>query len=111
MIDRSARLTPLGSSLQIGSLLAAGFFILLGLVLQLAQFGYDSMAVKNFWFVTMIAGNVWNFLAARSDLPALGELLRFWPMLLVAMGLALLALPYSGCQRLLAAQARMSNRD
>lgn len=111
MTDRSPRLYPRWSSLQTGSLLAASFFIVVGLVFQLAQFGYDSIAVKNFWFITMIAGNAWNFLAARADLPALGELLRFWPMLLVAMGLALLALPYSGCARLLSAQARISNRD
>jgi hypothetical protein len=100
------------STWHTGTLLAAGFFILLGIVFQLAQFGYDLLAVRNFWFLSMVAGNIWNFLTARSYLPALGELLRFWPMLLVATGLALLALPYSPCvARYSASQARIANRD
>lgn len=95
-----------------GTLLAAGFLILLGVVFQVAQFGYDGLAVRNFWFLFMIAGNIWNFLAARSDLPALGEMLRFWPMLLVATGVAILALPYSPCMvRNSVSQARIANRD
>lgn len=97
---------------QTGTLLAAGFFILLGIVFQLAQFGYGLLVMRDFWFLSMIAGNIWNFLAAHFYLPALGELLRFWPMLLVAAGLALFALPYSPCvARYSASQARISNRD
>lgn len=95
-----------------GTLLAAGFFILLGLVFQLAQFGYSLLAVRDFWFLSMLAGNIWNFLVARSYLPELGELLRFWPMLLVAAGLALLALPCSPCVASDAvSQARIADRD
>jgi len=100
------------STRHTGMLLAAGFFILLGIVFQLAQFGYDGLIVRNFWLISMIISNVWTFLATRADLPALGNLLRFWPMLLVATGFALLALPYSPCvARYSASQARIANRD
>jgi hypothetical protein len=112
MIDTHSRLASRHSAWHIGTLLAAGLLILVGIVFQLAQFGYDGLAVKNLWFISMIAGNIWNFLATRSDVPALGEMLRFWPMLLVATGLTLLAVPYSVCAaRLSGSQARIANRD
>lgn len=111
MIDRRPRLRGRGSSLHIGTLLAAGFFILAGIVFQLAQFGYDGLAEKNFWFISTIATNVWSFVAANSNLPALSEFMRFWPMLLVAAGFALLAIPYSACARMSAARVRITDRD
>lgn len=112
MIDSRRRIASRASEWHVGTLLAAGFLILLGIVFQLAQFGYDGLAVRDLWFLSMIAGNIWNFLAAHSYVPALGELLRYWPMLLVATGLVLLALPYSPCAaRLSVSQARISNRD
>ncbi len=111
MIDRSRRLHGRSSSWHIGTLLAAGFLILAGIVFQLAQLGYDGLAEKNFWFLSMIAGNIWNFAAMRFNLPAVDEMLRFWPMLLVATGLAVLAVPYSPCARLGAARARITERD
>lgn len=112
MIDSRARFASHAPAWQIGTLLAAGFLILVGIVFQLAQFGYDGLAVRNFWLISMIATDVWTFLATRADLPALGELLRFWPMLLIATGLALVALPYTPCvARLSVAQARITDRD
>jgi hypothetical protein len=112
MIDSNPRLASRGSAWHAGTFLAAGFLILVGVVFQLAQFGFDGLAVKNLWFISMIAGNIWNFLAARSNLPAFGELLRFWPMLIVATGIALLAIPFSTCAgRLCLSQARMTDRD
>lgn len=111
MVYRNPRHNLRGAASHAGTLLAAGFLILVGAMLQLAQFGYDGLAMKNFWFISMIAGNIWNFLAARSGLPALGEMLRFWPLLLVAMGLAVLAIPCSPCVRLRASQVRISDRD
>jgi hypothetical protein len=111
MMDRNRGISALGSTSQTGLLLAAGLLILVGTVFQLAQFGYDGLAVKNLWFISMIAGNIWNLLAAHFNLPALGELLRFWPMALVAAGLALLAVPYSACSRLRVSEARITDRD
>lgn len=92
--------------------MGAGLLILVGVVFQLAQLGYGMLTAKDFWFISMIAENIWNFLAMRSDLPALGELLRFWPLLLVVAGLGLLAIPYSACAaRLSVSQVRITDRD
>jgi hypothetical protein len=113
MSDTKSRLVSGYSACRVATILAAGFMILLGIVFQLAQLGYDGIAVNNFWFVTTIAGNLWNFLVVRSDVPALGELLRFWPMLIVAAGLALLAAPYPNlcAAKLSASQERIANRE
>ncbi|MGH9688488.1 MAG: hypothetical protein ACRD5K_15500 [Candidatus Acidiferrales bacterium] len=112
MLNARPGLSLHGTAWQVGTLLAAGFLILVGIVFQLAQFGYDGLAAKNLWFISMIAENIWNFLAVRSDLPALGELLRFWPLLLVASGLGLLAIRYSACAaRLSVSQVRITDRD
>lgn len=111
MTDRSPSLNSSRFTWHIGNSLAAGLLILAGVVFQLAQFGYDGLAGKYLWFIPMVAANFWNFLAERSNLPALGELLRFWPMLLVAIGIALLALPYSACARLSSSQPRFTDLD
>jgi hypothetical protein len=112
MIDSRAWSVSQPHAWQIGTLLMAGFFILLGIVFQLAQFGYDGLVVRNFWFISMLIGNIWTFVSTRADLPALGELLRFWPMLLVATGLALLALPHVSCaNRLSVSRVRNMERD
>jgi hypothetical protein len=111
MIHSNRELSSRASAWHIGTSLGAGFLILVGVVFQLAQFGFDGIAVKNFWFLSMIAANVWNFLATRSDLPALAQLMRFWPMLLVISGLSLLALPYSVCARLRVNESRSADRD
>jgi hypothetical protein len=111
MIDTRPKLNAHGSAWHMGTLVAAGLFILVGIVFQLGQFGYDGLAAKNLWFISMIVANTWNFLAARSDLPALTDVVRFWPMLLVATGLALLAVPYSAWAGLSISRARITDRD
>ncbi len=111
MTDSRARRTSRISALQTGTLLAAGFFIILGIVFQLAQFGYDGLVVRNFWLISVIVSNIWTFLATRAGLPAMAAVLRFWPMLLVGAGLALLAISYSPCARFSVVQARIADRD
>ncbi len=92
--------------------MGAGLLILVGVVYQLAQIGYGILTAKDFWFISMVAQNMWNFMSAGSDVPALGELLRFWPLLLVASGLGLLAIPYSACAaRFSVSQVRITDRD
>lgn len=104
MVASRPRLNTDVSAWHIGTLMGAGLLILVGVVFQLAQFGYGMLTAKDFWFVSMVAENIWNFVAMRSDLPAMGELLHFWPLLLVASGLGLLAIPHSAC----AARLRVS---
>jgi hypothetical protein len=70
--------------------ISAGCLILLGTVVQLGVLGYGPASSHNFWLLSLIAGSVWQMLAAHPIAPALNAQLQFWPMLLVAIGLAIL---------------------
>ncbi len=93
MTSSKSKFAPRASALHIGNVALAALLVLAGIVFQLGEFGYGGLTAHNFWFVAMIVQNLWNMLAIRQNLPSLGELVHFWPLLLVAMGLALFAAP------------------
>lgn len=72
------------------ALISAGLLIFLGVVLQLGEFICDRLSATSYWLVQMIATNIWNMLVLRLNAPGIGEILRFWPLLLVGFGLAIL---------------------
>jgi hypothetical protein len=80
-----------GSSSAFG-VVAAGLLVLVGVVFQLGELGYGHLSPSNFWLIAMITEGVWNVLTLRSDIPALQELARYWPLVLVAFGFGLLLL-------------------
>ena len=98
---------------RVATVALAGLLLFLGIVFQLGEFGYGGLAARNLWLLSVIAQSLWNLLAVRFNMPALGELLRFWPMLFVAAGLALLAIPHSAlcAAGLSISQARTANRE
>jgi hypothetical protein len=68
----------------------SGLLILLGIVFQLAELGYGHVRPDNIWLFSVIASGIWNILSLRLNTPALQELFRFWPLLLVGFGLAIM---------------------
>ncbi len=74
------------------TLLGAGLLILLGTVLQLGVLGYDHVRAANLWPFSVIVESAWNVLAMHANGPALDAVLRFWPLVLVSAGLAILML-------------------
>lgn len=95
MMTDARRQFPAGANSQAAAILAAGLLILLGIVFQLAELGYARYAqldATNLWFIHMLMENAWSLLAARLNLPAFEDLIRFWPLLLVAAGVGILAL-------------------
>lgn len=83
----------LGSSFSTrATVLGAGLLILLGTVLQLGVLGYDHVRPANLWFLSVFAEGVWNMLAAHVNGPALEQVLRFWPLMIVSAGLGILML-------------------
>jgi hypothetical protein len=74
------------------TMLGAGLLILLGTVLQLGVLGYDRMRPSNLWPVSVFAEGAWNMLAMHVNGPALDQVLRFWPLILVSAGLGILML-------------------
>jgi hypothetical protein len=68
----------------------ATLLILLGIVFQLGELGYGHLQSGNLWFFSTMLTDIWNILSLRLDVPALGELLHYWPLVLVGLGLAIL---------------------
>lgn len=68
----------------------ATLLILLGIVFQLGELGYGHLQSGNLWFFSTMLTDIWNILSLRLNVPALAELLRYWPLALVGLGLAIL---------------------
>jgi hypothetical protein len=68
----------------------AALLILLGIAFQLGELGYGHLRLDNLWLFSMMVGDIWNILSMRLNLPSLAEVLRYWPLILVGLGLAIL---------------------
>lgn len=89
----------------------AGLLILLGIVFQLGVLGYGHINISNLWLFSMLASNLWDVVAAHMNEPALHEMVRFWPLLLVCSGLAMLLALTQGNRRLREPASRKGNTD
>ena len=69
---------------------AASVLVLVGIVFQGAELGYGHIASGNFWLFSVLATNIWNILSLRMNISTLQEFCRFWPLLLVGFGLAIM---------------------
>jgi ABC-type amino acid transport system permease subunit len=90
MTDATPRLVSQIGISRVATIMSAVVLIFLGIVFQWGQVGERQASVDGFWVVHTIATNAWDLLAMRLDAPGLTEILRFWPLLLVAFGLAIL---------------------
>jgi uncharacterized membrane protein YphA (DoxX/SURF4 family) len=87
----------------------AGLLILLGIVFQLAELGYGHINANNFWLFSVLASNVWGMVSTHLNVPALTEMLRFWPLLLVCSGFAMLAALKPGSRKVVGAASGKGN--
>jgi hypothetical protein len=69
---------------------AATVLVLVGIVFQGAELGYGHISTGNFWLFSVLATNIWNILSLRLNVSAVQEFCRFWPLLLVGFGLAIM---------------------
>ena len=90
MTDATPRLVPEISISRVAAIMAAIMLIFLGIVFQWGQLGEGQFNLDGFWVIHMIAMNVWNLVAMHVGPTGLIETLKFWPLLLVAFGLAIL---------------------
>ncbi len=90
MTDARPQLTSAPSISRTLAFTGAGLLISLGVVFQLGEFICSRLSAPNHWILHMIATNFWNTLVLRLNAPAIGDILRFWPLLLVGFGLAIL---------------------
>jgi len=79
-----------GGSLSATSItmVIAGLLILLGIVFQLGEFGYGHISAQNLWLVSVVTQSVWNLIHGTG----FDEVTRWWPLVLVSMGFAILML-------------------
>jgi hypothetical protein len=74
------------------TLLLAGLLIILGSALQIGELGYGNVRPANLWMFSVIAPNIWNTLAAGLNAPYWQDVWKFWPLILVGAGVAILFL-------------------
>jgi hypothetical protein len=68
----------------------AALLILLGIAFQFGELGYGHLRLDNLWLFSMMLADIWNILSMRLNLPDAAEVLRYWPLVLVGLGLAIL---------------------
>jgi hypothetical protein len=91
MTDARPQLVFEASISRTAAAVAAGLLVFTGVVLQLCELGLGHQTASGFWFIQMILVSVWRLLALHLNMPAIADALRFWPLLLVGFGLAILA--------------------
>ena len=68
----------------------AALLILLGIAFQLGELGYGHLRLDNLWLFSMMVGDICNILSMRLNLSSAADVLRYWPLILVGLGLAIL---------------------
>jgi hypothetical protein len=93
-------------------LIAASLLILLGVAFQAAEMGWGHLWPSNIWLFSVIVPGLWNMLAVQWNAPGWHEVLKFWPLALVATGMAMLLIQARAFTRRVFNAARVgSNRD
>jgi hypothetical protein len=80
--------TSISGSVAISA--AATVLILVGLVFQVSELGYAHVRPDNVWLFSVLASNIWNILSLHMNTAAIHDFLRFWPLLLVSLGFAIM---------------------
>ena len=90
MTDARAHLvfTPLVS--RTVAFIAAGLLNFVGVVFQLGGFLGSQLSPTSGWLIHMVAMSIWDLFLLRLSALGLGQVLHFWPLLLVGFGLAIL---------------------
>jgi hypothetical protein len=90
MTDTRPQLASEASISRAAAVVAANLLIFVGIVFQLGQLGYGGLRADSFWVIRMIAADIWELLAARFNAPSFTQILEFWPLALVGLGLMIL---------------------
>jgi hypothetical protein len=69
---------------------AATMLILGGIVLQLGGLGYMQVGLDYLWMLFLVVESAWNVVSMHGNLPWLQQIVVFWPLLLVGVGLGIL---------------------
>jgi hypothetical protein len=90
MTQTGPQLASQNSVSRAAAMMAAIMLILIGIVFQWGQLGNGQSNTDGFWVIRMIAVNVWDLVSMHLGAPGLEGILKFWPLMVVAFGLAIL---------------------
>jgi Sec-independent protein secretion pathway component TatC len=90
MTDATPRFVSQISISRVAAIMAAITLIFLGIAFQWGQVGDGQFNVDGLWIIHMIATNIWDLIVVHLTVPGLAGILRFWPLLLVLFGFAIL---------------------
>jgi ABC-type multidrug transport system fused ATPase/permease subunit len=88
---------------------AAAVLVLVGIVFQGAELGFGHIAPGNFWLFSVLATNIWNMLSLHMNVSTVQEFCRFWPLLLVGLGLAIMLAARENRSRSLPGSPKVGN--
>jgi len=90
MTDARPQLISAPSNSRTLALAGASLLIFVGLMFQLGEFVCNRLSAPNYWLIHMIATNLWNTIVLRLNAVGVGDMLRYWPLMLVGFGFAIL---------------------
>ena len=71
-------------------LISSTLMVLVGVVFQAGELGMGHFRLDNLWLVSVLASDLWNLLATHIGGPTVAEVLRYWPLILVGLGLSIM---------------------
>jgi hypothetical protein len=70
--------------------IGSALLIVVGVVFQAGELGVGHFRLDNLWLVSVVASDLWNLAATRIGGPTVAEVLRYWPLILVGLGLSIM---------------------
>jgi hypothetical protein len=71
-------------------LASATLLILFGVVFQVAELACRNLHFGNLWLLSVLASDIWNILSVHFNVPATGDVLLYWPLVMICLGIAIL---------------------
>jgi hypothetical protein len=71
-------------------LASATLLILFGIVFQVVELACRNLQVGNLWLLSVLASDIWNILSMRFNVPSIGAVLLYWPLVMICLGIAIL---------------------
>ena len=68
---------------------SATLLILFGIVFQIAELACRNLHFGNLWLLSVLASDIWNILSVHFNGPSIAEVLLYWPLVMVCLGLAI----------------------
>jgi hypothetical protein len=88
----TARQTTINTTLTGSSFLwiTSALMILVGVVFQVGELGLSHIRLDNLWLVSVVASDLWNLVVTHLGGPTVTQVLRYWPLILVGLGLSIM---------------------